>query len=65
MAGSFYTVMNGDDFNPVTGAATTYTHYAGPMKVYADSGLVLEYKCIAFSVSFMPTVGTLNNGGEI
>jgi hypothetical protein len=54
MAGSFISILNDATFNPSTGAQTpSPTFVPGPLVPLAST--ILQYKCTAFSVSFLPT----------
>jgi hypothetical protein len=59
-AGSFISVFNADTFDPATGAnGAPLTYLPGPLNAVAAS--IIQYKCTAFSLTFLPTESSLNN----
>jgi hypothetical protein len=52
-------IVNLDGFVASTGDFSTFTGTAGPLKNMLDS--IVNIKCNAFSISFLPTVSDLNN----
>jgi len=62
MAGGFISLLT-NNFDPTLGTVNVPDIVAGPLTTL--SGAILQYKCTAFSVEFLPTISSLNNEGEV